>query len=67
MWSDGEFLDARTEAREAAEENAQWEEHQFNHDSEEAPIEGCSFCDEEVADREMDARSEAEEEKGEAA
>ncbi len=43
-----EELDARQEAREDADDVEQLQEHNAEHDSEQAPVEGCYFCEQEV-------------------
>ena len=67
MWDDGYALDLAQEAREETASDADFEEHDLNHDSENAPVEGCHWCADEVAEREMDARADVEGEVGEAA
>ena len=67
MWDDGYALDLASEAREEAASEEALEEHDLNHDSESAPVEGCHWCADEAAEREMDARADAEGEVGEAA
>jgi hypothetical protein len=60
MWDDGYALDLRSEARDEVSDDAAFEEHDLNHNSEDGPVEGCSFCVDEWAEREMDARAERE-------
>ena len=67
MWDDEGFgVDARIEAREEAADEAAFDEHDLNHDSTTSPVEGCSWCADEVGE-EASADSADHTEEGEAA
>ena len=62
MWDhDGYALDLAADYREEADDDEAFEEHDLNHDSEASPVEGCSWCVDEWAEREAEARADREE------